>query len=302
MYQRFIVILFIILSNNSAIIFKIQYKEIVMLIDTHCHVNLLVKSEFNVPLTEQQVLQSDVIAREAEAAHVAHVINVGTNFIESQNCIRLAQHNPHMSAVVGLHPDDCTADWQRELREINELLKNAQANKIVGIGECGFDFHHKEYNKQRQKDVFKAQIELALNYHLPLIIHTRDAGNSALDCLEEYKNDGLTGVFHCFSESHDFALYATQELGFFIGIGGSITYPKNNELRALVHELTLSTIVLETDAPFLPPQVIRGQKNHPREIATIAQYLSELLDVDYTTVATKTTQNAKVLFGQLRQG
>lgn len=272
-----------------------------MLIDTHCHTNLLVKSEFNIPLTDQQVVDARTIADEAESVDVNAIINVGTNFVESQNCIRIAQQSSHQYAVVGLHPSDCTSDWQRELREIKQLLMNKEKNKIVGIGECGLDFYHEGFNIQRQKDVFKAQIELALEHKLPLVIHTRNAGMGTLECLEEYKNDGLTGVFHCFSESRDFALQATQEFGFFIGIGGIITYPKNNELRALVQELTLSCILLETDAPFLPPQAIRGQKNHPREVATIARYIADMLHTNQETVAHKTTQNARALFGPLLQ-
>ncbi len=267
-----------------------------MLVDTHCHVNLIVKKEFNIPLLEQQIEAAHNIAQEATQAGVPYIINVGTNLIESNNCIFIAQRCPHNFAIIGLHPGDCTSDWKRELRDITQLLHEKEKNKIVGIGECGLDFYHHGYNIQRQKDVFKAQIELALEHKLPLVIHTRAAGTGTLEILEEYKNDGLAGVFHCFSETLAFAQHATQELGFFIGIGGPITYPKNNELRTVIEQITLSTIVLETDAPFLPPQNIRGKQNHPREIAVIAQYIADFLHKEFDAVATQTTNNARALF------
>lgn len=267
-----------------------------MLIDTHCHVNLIAKKKFDISLSEKELEHAQTISSESAQAGVPYIVNVGTNVIESKNCIRIAQCCPYSYAVIGLHPSDCPSDWKRELRDIVQLLDNKEENKIIGIGECGLDFYHPGYNTQRQKDVFKAQIELSLEHRLPLIIHTRNAGTGTLECLEEYKNDGLTGVFHCFSENLAFAQHATQELGFFIGIGGPITYPKNNELRTIVEQLTLSTIVLETDAPFLPPQSIRGKQNHPREVATIAHYIADFLHKDFETIATQTTNNARALF------
>lgn len=272
-----------------------------MLVDTHCHVNLIIKKEFNVPLSESHLFDAQTIEHESAQAGVPYIINVGTTFVESQNCIRIAQACKHNYAVVGLHPSDCTADWKSELRDISELIRKKDNNKIVGIGECGLDFYHDGFNVQRQKDVFRAQIELALEHKLPLVIHTRNAGTETLECLEEYKNDGLTGVFHCFSEDLAFAKEATQEFGFFIGIGGAVTYPKNNTLREVVQDVTLAAILLETDAPFLPPQSIRGQKNHPREVATIAHYIADLMHTNFDIVAQRTTNNAKILFGIPRE-
>jgi len=168
---------------------------------------------------------------------------------------------------------------------------------IVAVGECGLDYHYPDYHKQRQKDAFKAQIEQALENNLPLIVHTRDAGDDTLTCLAEFKNESLRGVIHCFSEDQAFADYVINELGFSIGIGGTVTYPNNNRLREVVKTVGLPAIVLETDAPFLPPQIIRGKKNHPKHIRDIATFVAELLETDLDTVAQTTTNNARTLFG-----
>jgi len=268
-----------------------------VLIDTHCHINIIVKNKFDVLLNEIQLQHAQKIINEAKQYGVNHIVNVGTSVIESLNCITLAQNNKNNYSVVGIHPGDCTQNWQIDLKTIEKKIKKKKEYKIVGIGECGLDFHYRNINKQRQKDVFKAQIELALEHSLPLVIHTREAADETLTCLDEFKNEeNLSGVFHCFSQDKSFADYALNELNFFIGIGGIVTYPKNDVLRSIVLKAGLENIVLETDAPFLPPQAIRGQKNHPKHIRTIAHYVAQLFNTDLQTVARKTTDNAKQLF------
>ncbi|MCK5633110.1 TatD family hydrolase, partial [bacterium] len=138
---------------------------------------------------------------------------------------------------------------------------------------------------------------LALQYNLPLVIHTRDAADDTLICMEEFKNESnLQGVFHCFSQDQTFADYAVDELSFLLGIGGPITYPNNNSLRTIVKKHGLANIILETDAPYLPPQIIRGKKNHPKYIREIALYIAKLLQKNFETVAQQTTENAFKLF------
>jgi TatD DNase family protein len=156
--------------------------------------------------------------------------------------------------------------------------------------------HYPDYDLNRQRDAFKAQIELALQHKLALVVHSRDAYDETLRILEEYKNEITRATMHCFSYDKDFARTVT-EWGFVLGIGGTITYPKNEELRTVVKNTELKNIVLETDAPFLPPQAIRGKQNHPKEIATIAQYIAQLRGETVETIATETTKNALHLFG-----
>ena len=176
------------------------------------------------------------------------------------------------------------------------MLKGAAQEKIVGVGECGIDRHYPDYNLQLQVDLFRAQIELALEHDLAVVVHSRDAYDETLRVLEEYAKHEPRAVIHCFSYDK---MFADQVIswGFYVGIGGPITYPKNNELRAIAKQLDLDHIVLETDAPFLPPQEIRGKQNQPKYIKTIAEYLAELRGEPFQMVANTTTKNALKLFG-----
>lgn len=264
-----------------------------MLIDTHCHLNIMVKETFDTLLTLADLAKAQVIVTQAEEAGVSTILNVGTSLIESQNCIQLARFIPEVYAAIGIHPNDLTPTWKDDLAQLAQTLTQKESLKIVAIGECGLDKHYPDYNIIRQQDAFKAQIELALLHDLPLVIHTRDAGEETLRCLEPYS--GLRGTIHCFSEDLSFAQQAIA-WGFVLGIGGTITYPKNNQLREVVKKTGIEHLILETDAPFLPPQVIRGKQNHPKYIYTIAQYLAQLLDIPFETVAATTSSSVKRVF------
>lgn len=267
-----------------------------MLIDTHAHLNIMVKKKFDVPLTPDQIKAAEDIIKQAHEYNVDQFINVGTSLIESRNSIALAQQYQQVFAVVGIHPNDCTADWKKDLHALAQLVKRKEELRIVGIGECGLDMHYPGYDLQRQIDAFKAHIELALYHNLPLVVHTRDALEHTARVLEEYKNEDLAGIIHCFSGDQPFATFCTS-IGFVLGIGGPLTYPKNDALRAIFAALPLEKIVLETDAPFLPPQEIRGKQNHPKYIATIASFLAQLRDIPFERVAQVTTKTAQSLFG-----
>lgn len=266
-----------------------------MLVDTHCHLNMLVKEQFDVPLKGTELQEITEILALAKQKNVNKIINVGTSLVESLNCIEIAKNFASVWATVGIHPNDLTNDWQSELKELVKYLKEKENYKIIGIGECGMDFHYEGYNANRQRDGFRAQVELALRYSLPLSIHTRNAPQETLKILEEYIKDGITGIIHCFSEDLEFAKIVTT-WGFVLGIGGTITYPKNEILRAVVKAASLEQIVLETDAPFLPIQKMRGKKNYPEYIFEIAQYIAELKSCDFEHVAAQSTANVAKIF------
>ncbi len=264
-----------------------------MLIDTHCHLNLLVDYSFDKPLTQDDLNNAQIFLDEAAAYGVTRLLNVGTSLIESINCIELAKQYKQIYACIGIHPNDLSDIWQDDLAQLTTFLDKKEELKITAIGECGLDKHYPDYNLPRQQEAFKKQIELSLAYDLPLVIHTRDAGPETLEILKDYK--GLRGTIHCFSEDLQFAQEAIS-YGFVLGIGGTITYKKNNHLREVVQTVGLDHIILETDAPFLPPQIIRGKKNHPKYIKTIADYIANLLEVSFEEVAKKTSDKARTLF------
>jgi TatD DNase family protein len=253
----------------------------------------MIKKEFDLPLDQQEINSSTTIVEQAARKDVKIILNVGTSLIESKNAIAVAQKNKHVFAAIGIHPNDCTDQWDNDVKALSKLIK-IKENKIVAIGECGLDFHYPNYIVQRQKDAFKAQIELALEHSLPLVVHTRQAPQETLRVLEEYVGHSR-GTIHCFSENKEFAQQVI-DWGYVIGIGGIITYPKNNELREIVTTVPLSSLVLETDAPFLPLQFMRGKENHPQYIFDIAEYIAKLRNESYETIAQQTTQNALRMF------
>lgn len=267
-----------------------------MFIDTHCHINIIAKESFDQEMTSGQIDAASVYVEQAKAAGVNTIINVGTSLIESLNCIALARRYTEIFATVGIHPCDASSSWKKDFSVLAQKAKQAEANKIVGIGEVGLDFFHKPFDKQRQIDCFKAHIELALELKLALSIHVRDAGEELLYVLDEYRREIDRAVIHCFSQSQDFA-NTVLAWGFYLGIDAPITYPKNEQLRSIVANTPLESLVLETDAPFLPPQAFRGKKNYPAYLPLFVPVIAELKNCSIEEVGSVTTKNAKRLFG-----
>jgi len=266
-----------------------------MFIDTHAHIDMMVKRPSNSPLQSEHFESIKTIIQESEVAGVTKIINIGTGVAESLNSIAIAKRFENVWTTVGIHPCDLSDSWRRNFDEIVALATGKQQNKIVGIGETGLDFYHKPFNKQRQADAFRAHIELALKKNLPLVVHMRDSADETLKVLEEYAAD-LRGVNHCFCQEQ----YVADQLldwGFYLGIDAPITYPKNHEFREIVKNLPLDSILLETDAPFLAPQQHRGKQNSPAYIPLFAQTIADLKDISLQEVASKTTENAESLFG-----
>lgn len=275
-----------------------------MLIDTHCHLALIAQQTSDsapdtapdAPIDESTLAEIQAIIARAQARQVTKLITIGSSLQESINSVQLAKQFPNVFASIGLHPNDCTQTWHTDWKKLTELYNNTKSGLIVAVGECGIDKHYPGYHLQRQYDAFKAQIEFALEQKLPLVVHTRDAADETLGCLQQYKGSGLRGVIHCFSESLAWA-YDAINMGFVIGIGGAITYPKNNELRTTITTLPLDQIILETDAPFLPIQAMRGKKNEPQYIADIAAYIADLRGIPLHELALTTSATAQHLFG-----
>ncbi len=266
-----------------------------MFIDTHCHLNMIVKKGFDTPLTQNHFLMIEHILKQARKEGVEKIITIGTSIIESQNSIFIAKRFEKVFAVVGLHPCDCTTDWQKDFLEIEKLVKKKESNKIVGIGETGLDFFHKPFNKQRQIDAFKAHIELALQNDLSIVVHVRESGQEVLQILDEYKNE-IKGVIHCFMHKKDFANIVLQ-WGFYVGLNAPITYPKNQWFCDFIPDIPLDKILLETDSPFLPPQQFRGKQNLPSYIPIFAKVIADLKGIELSGLEKVTTLNAEKLFG-----
>lgn len=266
-----------------------------MFIDTHCHLNMMVGKSQDAPLLPNHFAAIASIIDVARTQEVRTIINVGTSVQESYQSIRIAEQFPSVYATVGIHPCDARDDWRLSFKEIIKLVHDAPKGTVVGIGETGLDYYHKPYNKAAQHDLFRAHIELALAYDLPLVVHIRDAADDALKILRAYMPDAR-GVNHCFMHDSDVAKQFML-WGWYMGIDGPITYPKNEAFRSTVRGIALEYLMFETDAPFLPPQPYRGKQNSPAYIPLFAQTVADLHGVSLETCAQVTTKNAKKLFG-----
>ena len=226
------------------------------LIDTHCHLNL----------TDDV----DGILMDADGLEIIY-------------------RYPEIYMTVGFHPDEVDNITDKDINDLEVLLKTNK--KIVGIGEIGLDYYHNDMNKERQREYFIKQIELAEKYDLPVVIHSRESIQEIYDILKEHK---VKGVIHCFSGSLEMAKLFI-DLGFYLGIGGVLTF-KNSKLKEVVSELSLDNLVLETDSPYLAPEPYRGHTNFPQNIKIVAQALRKIKDVSLEEVTEKTTGNVHKIY------
>lgn len=199
--------------------------------------------------------------------------------------------------MIGLHPTELGDDYQVVLdRMYKDLIGN---DRYIAVGEVGLDFYWDDTRKKEQLDAFRQQIEWAAEISLPLAIHSRSAFEDLYNVMEEYRSKGLTGVFHCFSGDADKAQKLLSFDGFYLGIGGVVTYKKST-LPSVLADVPLERVVLETDSPYLAPVPRRGKRNESSYIPFVAQKLAEIYGCSVEEVAAVTTENARRLFPKIR--
>lgn len=243
---------------------------------------------------------------------VRYIINVGSSLEGSRKSVEYARQFPDVFASVGIHPHDVEDFGSREIRILKSLIAGIEEEsmddlslkigsgkrfeKVVAVGETGFDFFRNLSPRLSQEKAFRAHIELAIEYDLPLIIHDRDAHEETLDMLKEYlPNKSFRGVVHCFTGDTDFALRCV-DLGLYISYTGIITFPNAKGLQDVVREIPIEKIFIETDSPFLAPQDKRGKENYPGYVKYIAQKIAELKNLTLEEVAAVTSKNAEDFF------
>jgi len=251
--------------------------------DSHTH---LYSEEFERDLDE-------VIDR-AEHNGVRYLFLPNTDSETYDRMMQVAGRFPDLCRpMTGLHPTSVKANYQNELDKVVKQLAESH-EKFCAIGEIGIDLYWDKTFEQEQRIVFDFQLDLAVKYDLPVVIHTRNSMEVALEMIMSRNNPAIRGVFHCFSGNTDQASRAI-DLGFFLGIGGVVTY-KNSGLQNVVSRTFLERLLLETDAPYLPPVPHRGQRNEPSYIPIIAQRVSEIKGCSLEEVAERTTENVFSLF------
>ncbi len=250
--------------------------------DTHTHLYL---NEFDNDRKE--------VVEKAIKNGVTHMYlpNVDTNTIQPMLDLVWAYPN-NCYPMMGLHPCSVDTNFEAHLFQIQKWFKK---RKFYAIGEIGLDFYWSVEFKEQQITAFKKQCQWAIQYNLPIVIHSRNATQDVINVLEEIAHTRLRGIFHCFSGNAQEAKKII-ELGFYLGIGGVLTY-KNSGLDAAIADIELEHLVLETDAPYLAPVPYRGKRNESYFLIDIAKKLAEIKGVGLAVVANVTSTNAKNVFG-----
>ncbi len=251
------------------------------MIDTHAHINIK-------PL----INNTKEIILNAKKNKVNHIICVGINEETNLVSLQLAKEYNEVFASVGIHPSE--VDEELDLNLLEEQLKK---DKVVALGEIGIDLYWVKDNLVRQKEVFLKQIDLAIKLNMPVIIHSRNSASLIYDLIKDKK--GLTGVMHCYSE-HEELLEKFIDLGFYIGVGGIVTFKNAIIVKNIAKKIPLDKLLIETDSPYLAPVPFRGKVNEPKNVSYVLKELSNLLNISEEELITITTNNAKRLFYKLK--
>jgi len=249
------------------------------LIDTHAHLD---SADYNDD-------RAAVIAR--TFAEKIGVITVGVDLSSSEAALELAQHHRFIWAGVGIHPHEARTFDAQVTKQLRKLSADP---KVVAIGEIGLDYYRDLSPRSTQRDVFVKQIELANDFDLPVIIHNRESTKDMLAILRKHRPK--SGVIHSFLGDIDLAR-EFMELGLCLGIGGPLTFKKNDILRDAVSQIPLDRILLETDCPYLTPVPYRGKRNEPVYVRYVAEEIARIKAIPVENVAATTTESARQLFG-----
>lgn len=257
-----------------------------MLVDSHCHLDFPKLAE-----------DRDAVLARARAAGVQVMQTIGTRLATFDQVLAIAEADPDIYCSVGVHPHGAAKE---PIDNPAPLIARCQHAKVIGIGESGLDYHYQHSPRDVQATVFRVHIEAARRSGLPLVVHTRDADHDTIAILrEEMARAPFTGVIHCYSSSRELG-FAAVELGLYLGLGGILTFKHADQLRATVSELPLERLLLETDAPYLAPEPMRGRRNEPANVARVAATLAELKETALAEVERITSENFFRLFTKAR--
>ncbi len=255
----------------------------ISVIDTHAHLDM---TDFAV--------DCDAVIERAVEAGVNRIITCGTSLESSEKAIALAEKYPQVLAAAGIHPHEAVDIQKTDITRIAGLTKY---HKVVALGEMGLDFYRNYASQDSQYRTLRWQLELAGELRLPVIIHARQSTKEMLDILSDWvkqSHAGNPGVIHCF-QGDTSAAREYLEMGFYLAFGGYIGYP-NSRLTEVIKTIPENRLLVETDAPYLPPQKYRGQRNEPAHITLTVEKLAEILETTAEQVGKQTTENAKRLF------
>jgi len=246
-----------------------------MLVDSHTHL-------LRLEVSPEQAVKS------AAEAGIGAVVNVGTQVEDSQRGAELAAVVPNVYSSAGIHPHNAGTYTAADLEALAEL---SESPGVVALGEVGLDYYRNDWSSDIQRALFEDVISLANDTRLPLIIHSRAAFADTMACLG---NARVPVILHCF-EGGDREIREATERGYYVGLAGNVTY-KNSETAKVLRLISEDRILVETDAPYLSPQAVRGEKNQPKNVVHTARFVAERLGLEEDEFATLTTRNARNVF------
>ena len=255
-----------------------------MLIDSHCHLDF-----------PELAGDEEAVLSRARTAGVGGMLTIGTRLDQFERVRAIAERHGNVWCSVGVHPHEAKEEGQRTP---DRLIEATRHPKVVGIGETGLDFYYEHSPRAEQAESFRAHIAAARATGLPLIVHTRDADRETIDILEDETRQGaFPGLIHCFSSGAEVAEHALA-LGFYISISGIVTFKAAESLRAIVRDIPLDRLLVETDSPYLAPIPKRGKTNEPAFVAQTAAKVAELKGVGIAELEAATTANFFRLFAK----
>lgn len=249
-----------------------------MYIDTHCHLSVEDYDDI-----EQVILDN-------RKSGVEKIIVSGCTKDSIKEAIELSKKYEDIYLTIGYHPSECSSITEDDLKLLEKQL--SEVPKIVGVGEIGLDYHYGKDDSFKQKELFRRQMQIALEKKLPVVIHTRDATLDTINILKEFPN--VIGDIHCFGGSIETAMNYIS-MGYKLGIGGVVTF-KNSNLFKVVEAVGINHILFETDAPYLTPEPFRGKQNSSKYIPYVAKRVAEILNMDQKDVIEKVLFNTNSLF------
>ena len=256
-----------------------------MLVDSHCHLDMLCPKQQSIADVLEQAAQQDI----------EHMLCVSVSLERFQPMMDLIAPFDQISASVGMHPDGTDVQETDE----GQLVELAQTDKVVAIGETGLDYFRTEGDVEWQRERFRRHIRAAREAHKPLIVHTRAAKQDTLKILREEHASEVGGVLHCFTEDWDMAR-AAMDMNFYISFSGIVTFKNAQELKQVARKMPADLMLVETDAPYLAPVPKRGKTNQPAFVRYVAEYLAELRGEALEQIAGATTENFYRLFAGAR--
>lgn len=219
------------------------------------------------------------------------IVDPASDVKSSEKIVEIVKKFSRVYGAVGIHPHEVEDITDDDLKKIYNL---SFSNKIVAIGEIGLDYYYDNSPREKQKEIFRKQLEIAKKRNLPVIIHTREAMQDTFDILSEFKGD-ITGVMHCYTGSFEMA-EKFIDLGFYISISGVVTFKNATNVREMAKKIPLDNLLIETDSPYLTPEPNRGKRNESKFVWLVAQKLSELKNIEINNLIYNTNSNARNLF------